>query len=140
MHVVDFSDVIRPKIAKYLPLQTQANDIALCGDYVGIVQNGATPSENGTLVIYDRYSRVSGRWNKMFNIAGIWKCYMGSLMKPIIVKYSTLQVYGSVIWVPYEPYYRNTDLSVLQKLVAFHYSMRFPMLFFSPESVHLASD
>lgn len=69
IHVVDFSDVIRPKIVHFLKLRTPGNDIAICGDYVAIVQDGPTPSDNGTLVIYDRYRRVSGGWNKLFDIA-----------------------------------------------------------------------
>ncbi|XP_072174784.1 mesenchyme-specific cell surface glycoprotein-like [Diadema setosum] len=69
IQIVDVSDPSEPNIIYRHALDSPSNDIEVCGDVVGFVQNGATYRvDTGTLSLYNLYDVENGNWSRLYEI------------------------------------------------------------------------
>lgn len=78
IHIVDFGDMLCPKILASVQLDTVANDIEMCGDYVAVAQQGERATDIGKVVVFEKYHRATTLFNKVYETEGTKIVYVSS--------------------------------------------------------------
>lgn len=67
-----------PKILASVQLDTVANDIEMCGDYVAVAQQGERATDIGKVVVFEKYHRATTLFNKVYETEGKKIVYVSS--------------------------------------------------------------
>lgn len=71
VQIVDFSDVVQPKVVKQIPTEGPVADIAECGDLVAFTQPGKPHfTDVGSLKIYEKYNPATMMMKELCSVEG----------------------------------------------------------------------
>ena len=70
IHVVDFADVLFPKILDKFESPRPITHIAECGRFVAWATQGEEVTDSGTIQLYKKFSRVERTWEQVCEFVG----------------------------------------------------------------------